>query len=325
MASPGKHRCRYIAVGLISTALLFVGPTVAWADGEITIDFVRHGQSIDNAAGIIDTVRPGTGLTPEGVTQATTVGDQLAQEGSYANLFSSGELRAIETAGYISDALHNMPVQPPLDGLDEINAGIYEGQPVNSLDGLLYLTTPMAWVFGDVLAPIPGSPDVNGVVFDQRYTAAVDAMYAQTPDPSSGPTDIAVSSEGGITTWTLMNVKNPDFSLLMNELLDKGQFLPNAGEVVVQGDPQDGWTLISYDGVPVPQDPGLPTDLFVDVRNLIEAPQFAGYDIYEALLSGNSATIDAAIQTGTNGIDTAFAQFPVEVFDQVVAALGGSI
>jgi broad specificity phosphatase PhoE len=321
-----KHRCRYVALGLISSGLLFAGPAVAWADAaDITIDFIRHGQSIDNAAGIIDTVPPGTGLTPEGVTQAMTIGDQLAQGGPYANLFTSEELRAIETAGYISDALHNMPIQPPMLGLDEINAGIYEGQPIYSLDGLLYLTTPVAWVFGAELVPIPGSPDVNGVVFDQRYTDAVDAIYAQTPTAAGNPTDIAVSSEGSITTWALMNVKNPDFSLLLTELLEKGQFLPNTGEVVIQGDPQDGWTLVSYDGVPVPQTPDLGTELFVDFRNLIEAPQFAGYDIYQALLTGNSAAIDTALQTGINQVDTAFAQFPVEVWDDIVTALGGTI
>lgn len=314
-----QHRCRCIAVGLLSTGLLFIGPAMAWADGDITIDFLRHGQSIDNQAGIIDTVPPGTGLTPEGVTQATTVGEQLAP-GPYAGLFSSDELRAIETADYISTELNNTPVQPPIPGLDEINAGIYEGQPVSSLDGLLYLTTPIAWVFGADLVPMPGSPDVNGFVFDQRFTDAVDAIYDQTSNAAGSPTDIAVSSEGSITTWALMNVKNPDFSLVLTELLDKGQFLPNTSEVVVQGDPQDGWTLVSYDGVPVPQDPGLPTELFVDMRNLVEAPQLAGYDIYEALLTGNTATIDAALQTGTNGIDTALAQFPVAVFDDILGA-----
>ncbi|MGB6206425.1 phosphoglycerate mutase family protein [Mycobacterium sp.] len=322
-----QHRRRYVAVGLISTGLLFIAPAVAWADAaDITIDFIRHGQSIDNAAGIIDTVPPGTGLTPEGITQATTIGEQLAlaNQGSYAELLSSEELRAIETAGNISAALDNMPVQPPMAGLDEINAGIYEGQSIYSLDGLLYLTTPMAWVFGADLVPMPGSPDVNGVVFDQRYTEAVDAIYDQTANAGANPTDIAVSSEGSITTWALMNVKNPDFSLLLTELLEKGQFLPNVGEVVVHGDPQDGWTLVSYDGVPVPQNPDLPTELFVDFRNLIEAPQFAGYDIYQALLTGNSTTIEAALQTGINQVDTALAQFPVAVLDDVLGALTGA-
>ncbi|MDT5204045.1 MAG: hypothetical protein QOD34_681, partial [Mycobacterium sp.] len=101
-------------------------------------------------------------------------------------------------------------------------------------------------------------------------------------------------------------------------------FLSNGGQVIIEGSPGD-WTLVSYDGVAVPQDPGLGTELFVDFRNLIEAPQFAGYDIYEALLTGNSTAIDTALQTGVTQIDSALSQFPVEVFDQLVAAFGGSI
>jgi broad specificity phosphatase PhoE len=321
-----SHRYRFAVAGLLSAGLMSIGPALAWADdGSIVLDFVRHGQSIANQAGIIDTVPPGTSLTPEGVTQAMTVGDQLAQGDPYAGLFTSQELRAIETAGYISSALDNMQVQAPLAGLDEINAGIYEGQPIFSLDGLLYLTTPIAWVFGAELVPLPGSPDVNGVVFDQRFTDAVDAIYDQTANAGNSPTDIAVSSEGAITTWALLNVKNPDFALLLTELLEKGQFLTNTGEVVIEGNPQDGWTLISFDGVPVPQDAGLPTDLFVDFRDLLVAPQVAGYDIYEALLTGNAAAIDGAIQVGVGQVDAALAQFPVAVFDDIVTALGGSI
>jgi hypothetical protein len=101
-------------------------------------------------------------------------------------------------------------------------------------------------------------------------------------------------------------------------------FLPNTGQVVIDGSPGD-WTLVSYNGVEVPQDPSLGTELFVDFRNLIEAPQFAGYDIYEALLTGNQATIDTALQTGLSQVDTALSQFPVDVFDQIVTALGGSV
>ena len=121
-----------------------------------------------------------------------------------------------------------------------------------------------------------------------------------------------------------MNVNNPDFSVLLQEVLETEGFLPNTGQVVVEGSPGD-WTLVSYDGTAVPQDPGLGTELFVDFRNLIEAPQFAGYDIYEALLTGNSTAIDSAIQAGVSQVDTALAQFPVSAFDDIVTALGGSI
>jgi hypothetical protein len=180
-------------------------------------------------------------------------------------------------------------------------------------------------VFGDVLMPDLGDPSVNGVTFDESYGGAVQSIYDDTVG-GAGTTvnDVAFSSEGGIAVWTMMNVNNPDFSVLLQEIEKGDGFLPNTGQVVVEGSPGD-WTLVSYDGVAVPQDPGLPTELFVDFRNLIEAPQFAGYDIYEALLGGNSATIDAALQTGLTQVDTALTQFPVEVVDQIVASLGGSI
>lgn len=171
----------------------------------------------------------------------------------------------------------------------------------------------------------PGLPSVNGVTFDESFSLAVQDIYDGTASATGTPTDVAFSSEGAIAVWTLMNVKNPDFSVLLQDLEKTGGLLSNAGQVVVQGDPTDGWTLVSYDGVAIPQDPGLGTELFVDFRDLFEAPQFAGYDIYEALLTGNSATIDTAIQTGISQVDTALSQFPVEVFDQIVAAFGGSI
>jgi hypothetical protein len=120
-----------------------------------------------------------------------------------------------------------------------------------------------------------------------------------------------------------MNVNNPDFSVLLQEVETTEGFLPNTGQVVIEGSPGD-WTLVSYDGTAVPADPGLGTDLFVDFRNLIEAPQFAGYDIYEALLTGNSATVDGAIQTGISQVDTALTQFPVAVFDDILGALTAS-
>ena len=212
-----------------------------------------------------------------------------------------------------------------MSGLNEIPAGIFNGYPTNSLEGILYLLGPLSWVFGLDLVPDLGDPSVNGVTFDEGFSNAVQTIYDGTVGSGvSNPTDVAFSSEGAIAVWTLMNVNNPDFSVLLQEIANTGGFLSNTGQVVVEGEPGD-WTLVSYDGTAVPQNPGLPTELFVDFRNLIEAPQFAGYDIYEALLTGNSATIDAALQAGVTQVDTALTQFPVEVFDDIVAALGGSI
>ena len=49
--------------------------------------------------------------------------------------------------------------------------------------------------------------------------------------------------------------------------------------VVVTGAPDNGWTLQSWDGVPVDPNPGPLTRLFVAVRDAVVAPQTALYDI----------------------------------------------
>jgi Histidine phosphatase superfamily (branch 1) len=328
-----RNRLRFITVGLLSTAMMSIGSALAWADdGSIVLDFVRHGQSIDNAAGIIDTEPPGTGLTmTTGETEASTVDQEI--ESTYGHdivgLFASQEARTQETAVTLQElqaANGNPDSLQILAGLNEIPAGSFQGDPTNSLEGILYLLGPLSWAFGDVLVPDIGDPSVNGVTFDESFGGAVQDIYDGTVGSagSGTPTDVAFSSEGAIAVWTMMNVNNPDFSVLLQEVAETGGFLPNTGQVVVEGSPGD-WTLVSYDGTAVPQDPGLGTELFVDFRNLIEAPQFAGYDIYEALVTGNSTTIDTAVQTGLTQVDTALTQFPVEVFDDIVSALGGSI
>jgi hypothetical protein len=320
---------RPIVVGVLSTGLLSMASAAAWADddGSIVLDLVRHGQSVDNAAGIIDTQPPGTPLDATGMTEAQNVATAIQSEygSSIANIFASQEERTVETAGPLLGLLGITSPVPELSGLNEIPAGLFEGDATNGLEGILYLLGPLSWAFGDVLMPDIGDPSVNGVTFDEGFSSAVQTIYDAGAGAVTGtPTDVAFSSEGAIAVWTLMNVNNPDFSVLLQEVEQTGGFLPNTGQVVIDGQPGD-WTLVSYDGVAVPQDPGVGTELFVDFRNLIEVPQFAGYDIYEALLTGNSATIDAALQTGLTQVDTALSQFPVEVFDQIVAALGGSL
>jgi hypothetical protein len=327
----GNRLFRPLVVGLISTGLLSIGPALAWADDEsIIIDFVRHGESIDNHAGIIDTTPPGTALDATGEGQASDVATAIQNEygTNIAGVFDSEELRTQQTAQPLLDALstaagHTVTATTS-SGLDEIPAGAFEGDPTTSLEGLLYLLGPLSWAFGDVLVPDVGDPSVNGVTFDEDFGGAVQDIYDTTASASGTSNDVAFSSEGAIAVWTLMNVNNPDFSVLLQEVETTEGFLPNTGQVVIEGSPGD-WTLVSYNGVDVPQDPGLGTELFVDFRNLIEAPQFAGYDIYEALLTGNSATIDAALQTGLTQVDTALSQFPVEVFDDIVTALGGTV
>jgi broad specificity phosphatase PhoE len=315
-------RPRWLAVGLLLAAALSTGPAVAWADdGSIVLDFVRHGESGDMTA--INTMVPGPELTDTGEQQASDLAIALQHSG-IDEIWASTMIRSQETAAPLAHEL-GLSIEPLQAGLNEINAGIFEGAPTNVGDlpvgGALYLLAPALWTLGLTSVPELGSTDANGIVFDQRVDQAVQTIYDGS---AAGDTDAVFSHEGTIAIWTLMNVNNPDYALVLKELFTTGELLPYTGQVVVDGSPGD-WTLVSWDGTPVPADPGLPTDLFVDLRNFIEVPQLAGNDIYEALLTGNAATIDSAVQLGFSQIETAAAQFPVAVFDDIVTALGGSI
>jgi PE family/Histidine phosphatase superfamily (branch 1) len=289
----------------------------------IVIDFVRHGQSIGNATNVIDTAVPGTGLTALGQQQAVAIANALAGQGPFAGIFSSQLLRTQETAAPLAGML-GMGVQA-LPGLNKINAGIFDGLPDVSPAGLLYLVAPVVWTLGLPIMPMlaPGSVHMNGVVFDQGFTAALQTMYGQAlANPVVGSNgnvnEVAFSSEFAIEVGTMMNVKNPDPLLMLTHPL------PNTAVVVVQGDPQDGWTLVSWDGVPVPP-ASLPTELFVDVRDLIMAPQFAAYNVWEALPTGDPTTIVNAIGDGVDEVATATVGFPFAVTRDLVDAVGGSL
>jgi hypothetical protein len=299
---------------------------MAWADdGSIVLDFVRHGESGDMT--VVNTLVPGPDLTDAGEQQAQALVNAVSGNG-IDDIYASTMIRSQETAAPLAEALH-LPINV-LSGLNEIDAGIFEGIPVNvgdlPLGGALYLLAPLAWTLGLDFVPQLGSTvDPNGVAFDESFSGAVQSIYDGTVGTEAGTvTDAVFSHEGAIATWTLMNVNNPDFALVLREFLNTGELLPYTGQVVVDGSPGD-WTLVSWDGTAVPQDPGLPTELFVDFRDLITAPPFASYDIYGALLTANSATIETAIQAGVSQIDTALTQFPTAVFDDIVSTFGGAI
>lgn len=226
---------------------------------------------------------PGPPLSDLGMQQAQDVADKLHQElgDQVAGIFSGQAIRDIDTAAPFA-ALENMTTQI-LPGLNEIDSGSYAGQPIASLSGFLYQFTPMLWtLFGLVLMPIPGSvEDPNGVVMNQNFTEAVDAMYsaamANPVESDTGDiTAVAFNNEADIAAWVALNVKNPDISLLLPLTLqtmfandDGSPLLPNTGIVQIEGNPTDGWTLVSWNGIAVPEDPGLLTKLIMDVRDLI--------------------------------------------------------
>jgi broad specificity phosphatase PhoE len=286
------------------------------------IDFVRHGQTGMNAANLIDTAIPGAPLDALGQQQANAIAGQLATQGPFAGIFDSQLLRAQQTAAPLLTALGTNAQSLP--GLNEIDAGIYQGMGQVPA-GLLYLVGPFAWTLGFPIAPMlaPLSADPNGVVFGNSFGNALQTMYATAlANPvvaaNGHITDVAYSSALAIEAGTLMNVNNPDPLLMLTHSL------PNTGVVVVEGSPQQGWTMISWDGIPVPP-ANLPTQLFVDVRNLVTAPQYATVDITTALFTGNPATIVNAVRDGVHQVTTATINFPFAVTQTLVDAAVGQI
>ncbi|MEO8814987.1 MAG: histidine phosphatase family protein [Mycobacterium sp.] len=315
-----KQRLRYIAVALLATALLFFGAASAWAAESITLDFVRHGEAGDNL--VINNEVPGPPLTVDGVQQADSIAHVLAGYG-IDGIYASAMTRAQESAAPLS-ALLGLPVHD-FSGLNEIDAGIFAGLPVNVGDlpigAALYALAPFLWTLGLYSVPQLGSSDFDGMAFQDRFGDAVQTIYnADTAGGADNSTDAVFSHEGSIAIWALMNVNNPDFSLVLTQVLKTGELLPYTGIVEIQGNPEDGWNLVSWDGQAVPQDPGLPTELFVDLRNLITAPQMAAYHIWEALLTGDNTAIMNTIQSGFGDVFTATAQFPLAVISDFANA-----
>ncbi|KLO29392.1 phosphoglycerate mutase [Mycolicibacter heraklionensis] len=308
-----------------------VAVDILLAAQDITLDLVRHGQSVDNAEGILGTLPPGAPLTELGEQQAAYLADDanplhLAAPDFYSGIYASEFLRAQETAGgWLSAA--GAPDTPLtiLAGLNEINAGWFDGQDLNILTEIAYALPTFLWALGQYWVPMLGSTiDPNGVAFNDRVSDAIDAIYNNTvSDPEGSLSDVAFAHAGTIAIWTLMNVKNPDFGLVLSELLETHTPLDNTGQVVIEGNPTDGWTLVSWGGHEVSATPDLLTGLFVDWRDLNVAPQIATWHILEALQGGDQAEIAAALQTGFDQVLGAITAFPQAVIDTITGALSG--
>jgi broad specificity phosphatase PhoE len=338
-----RHRSYVIAgvVILIGAGVIAVTPVAAprvrVADIQLTsgdatdivIDVVRHAQMISPFEDELtpSPAFPGAPLSDLGQQQAQDVGTKLFDElGPHvAGVFEGQGLREMGTAAPFAALEHMTPQILP--GLDEIDSGIYALDPIDSPGGQLAFLTAGAWSlgspFGLALVPAPDSSDANGVVFDARFTDAIDEMYnAAIANPvvsaDGNITDVAFNSEASIFVWALMNVKNPDLPFFIQRIIESHTvpnglstiLLPNTGIVQIEGNPTDGWTLVSWDGQPIPQNPDLLSALFVDVRDVALPEQTALWNIWEAIAGGDSTEIVSALQTGFDQVGTALGQFP---------------
>ncbi len=348
----------YVTAGiaLVGAGLIAVTPTTeaprsvylpdvqltSGGDPDVVIDVIRHAQMIspfeDELTG--SPAYPGAPLSDLGQQQAQDLATKLFDQlGSHvAGIFEGQGLREMETAAPFA-ALENMTNDVQiLPGLDEIDSGAYAFDPIDSTGGQLAFLTAGAWSlgapFGGALIEAPGSSDVNGIVFDQRFTDAIDTMYGDAVanpvvSADGNVTDVAFNSEASIFVWALDNVKNPDLPFFLQQIVEAHTvpnglstvLLPNTGVVQIEGNPTDGWELVSWNGQAIPQNPDLLSSLFVDLRDVALPEQTAEWNIWEAIVGGDPATIINAVQTGFDQVDAALAQFPESIVNSFVDAV----
>ncbi|MEW2480597.1 histidine phosphatase family protein [Mycobacterium sp. NPDC049093] len=299
---------------LIAFGFFVMSVLPAWAAENMRVTFVRHGQSAGNTSGNIDTSTPGPSLTPLGREQAQAVADRLG-DNNYDAIYASQMIRTQQTAEPMSAYL-GLPIQV-LPGLQEIEAGDYEGTPESgALDG--YLKAPIAWAFaGQLGARIPGS--IDGNEFDARVDGALKTMY------DKGDRNVVVFSHGGtIMFWTMMNAKN--LTLAEKGMLLSQHALGNTDYVVIEGNPEDGWTVVDWNGQRFSPEATLGHEVGLQMRTLTRQLDAAMKQVTDAFATGDVIKVATAINRSMADASFSVAKFNrainAEVIKRVDKAIG---
>ncbi len=185
-------------------------------------------------AGLLGTEIPGPGLTALGTRQAALVPDALADEPIQA-VYASELIRTQLTAAPLAERL-GLDVNV-LSGIHEIAAADLEAR--SDRDAIrTYLLTVFDWGLANLDSRMPGGDD--GHAFFTRFDDSVATMAA------GGHDVVAAFSHGAaIRVWVAGRALNVPPSFAGDHELD------NTGIVELSGSPEEGWTLVSWQGTPV--------------------------------------------------------------------------
>jgi len=132
----------------------------------LTIDFVRHGQTLFN---ILNKLQgwSDSPLTPAGIAMADATGDRL-QAVSYDHYYASDLKRAVDTANHIIRRNHSNQVAPTTSPLfREVYFGSFEGSD-----------NDQTW--GGIAQPL-GCVDQADIIRQHSFTTARNAMHRADP------------------------------------------------------------------------------------------------------------------------------------------------
>lgn len=296
---------RVLGIALIAFTLL-VGAAIPAAAAELMrVTFVRHAQSAGNASGNIDTSTPGPSITALGQEQAKAVIGKLGAN-NYDAIYASTMVRTQQTAAPMSEHLR-LPIQV-LPGLQEIEAGIFEGTPESQAQNG-YGRFPLAWALADQRdTRIPGS--INGHEFDARVDGALQTIYG------NGDRNAVVYSHGGaIMFWTMMNATNLTTAQKLNLLQTAA--LKNTDYVVIEGNPEDGWRVVNWNGQEFGAQPTLESEVQLQLRTFQRQVSAQVQKMVAAFSTLDPAKVLAAVAQGAAEITYSVTKFAGAVQNQL--------
>ncbi|MBX3099720.1 MAG: histidine phosphatase family protein [Salinibacterium sp.] len=194
---------------------------------------IRHGQTPANVAGTLNTAAPGPGLTPLGVRQAAMI-PQALRDTAIDSIYVSRLVRTRLTATPLAvDRGHEVRELP---GIHEIEAGSLEDRH-DKASVRAYLETAFAWGTGDLSPAMPGGFD--GHEFFGRFDADIATIASESENA------VVVSHGAAIRVWVAGRAINVPRSYAGEHEIG------NTGVIELEGSPDKGWTLLSWQGTPV--------------------------------------------------------------------------
>lgn len=192
---------------------------------------IRHGQTPSNVDGLLDTGRPGPGLTELGERQAAEIPDALKHEpidGIYVSVLKRTHLTA---APLVLDRGLDAVELP---GIHEIEAGDLEMRHDHEAYRI-YLETAFAWGLGELDRLMPGGG--NGHEFFARFDESIASI--------SGDNAVVFSHGAAIRVWVAGRAIN------VPPMFAGEHDIQNTGVVELDGSLDAGFTLLSWQGTPV--------------------------------------------------------------------------
>lgn len=200
---------------------------------------VRHGRTLSNVAGALDTSLPGLPLDAVGLEQAGSLPGRLSAAGhleAIGSLWVSPILRARETIAPIEQATGL--VAQVRSGLREVLAGEID-MNTDARSVRCYTDTTRSWMVGRTGARIPGSPEDGAETFE-RFNGVIEEIEAVTAQADPEASALVVAHGTVLRLWVALATAGVDPAWVAEHPMR------NTGITVVDGDPRSGWRLVDW-------------------------------------------------------------------------------